>query len=255
MTSPRPLRPVTPEYVDIPRMNWEDVVGQINDMWVFKDSPHMSIIGQTGSGKSYFTRHAILPLVAWDKVLIIDVKGDDPTLRGLGQPVKEVPNRLYLSSRKRRRKRTAGDLWFRLTVPQDFKAARESVKAALDRVRGEGQWVVVIDETRYLCNPRIPSLNLAPQVEHLWLFGRSRENSVIAMTQAPKWVPSSFYEQASFAWIGRLRDEEAQKRLREIGGLQRAHLPVIQGLRKREFLLCADGGDLLAITGAPNRAG
>jgi hypothetical protein len=72
------------------------------------------------------------------------------------------------------------------------------------------------------------------------------------MTQAPRWVPSSFYDQPSFVWIGRINDEVAHKRLREIGGLKRAHLPAIQNLKKREFLVIGDGGDYTAITKLPN---
>lgn len=237
------------EVVAIPRRNWEDVSAEIDKLWIPDETPHHSIIGQTGCGKSFFTTRGILPLIAWDKVVIIDVKGDDKTLRGYGKPVKELPPKWQIEMAKRNRNRQPGDLWYRLVVTPDWGPARIQIKQVIDRIWKEGKWFVVIDETRYLTDRRAPGLNLGAYVERLWTFGRSREISVVAMTQAPKWVPSSFYDQPSFVWISRLNDEEAQKRLREIGGLKRAHLPVIQALRKRDFLLIAEGGDTLAITG------
>lgn len=235
--------------LDIPRVPWPQLQQSVSDLWKPLDAPHHSILGMNGSGKTYFTRHAIMPLVAWDKLVVIDVKGDDPTLRGCGKAVKELPSSWQVEWTRRSRNRKPGDLWFRLVVNPDWQRGREQVREVLERVWKEGRWFVVIDETRYLTDPRIPSLGLRPYVEQLWIRGRSRECCVVAMTQAPKWMASSFYDQASFVWIGRVNDEDAQKRLREIGGLSKAHLPVIQSLKKREWLLCADGGERLAITG------
>lgn len=239
--------PTTP--LVIPRVSWDAIRAEIHRTWIPLESPHHSIIGQTGSGKSYFATRGIMSLIQHDKVLIIDVKGDDPTLRGYGKAVKELPPKWQIEMTRRKRNRQPRELWYRLLITPDFDSGRAQVKEALSRVWKEGKWFVVIDETRYLTDRRLPSLNLGAYVERLWTFGRSREISVIAMTQAPKWVPSSFYDQPSFVWIGRINDEDAQKRLREIGGLQKAHLPVIYSIKKREFLLIAEGGDTLAITG------
>lgn len=234
----------------IPRLPWADVRKSIDKLWVPTQAPHHSIIGLTGSGKSYFTTRALLPLVEYDNVLIIDNKGDDPTLRGIGKAVKMLPSKLQRDLIRRKRDMKPRELWFRLVAHDDFGAAREQVDQALETVWKEGKWAVVIDETRALTDSRTPpSLNLRARIEQMWLRGRSREICVIAMTQSPKWVPSSFYDQPSFIWIGRVNDEEAQKRLREIGGIDRAMFPVIKSLRKREFLLVAEGGDIMAVTG------
>lgn len=246
MNNPEPL-------ISIPRLPWEQVSSRVDELWKPKDSPHHSIIGLTGSGKSYFVAHGLLPLVPYDRVVIIDVKGDDPTLAGIGKPVKELPNRARRTFREMwsgDKERKPGDQWYRLLVSDNWEKGRAQVRKTLERVYNEGNWIVVIDETRYLTDPRLPSLGLRSYVEQLWLRGRSREVCVIAMTQSPKWVPSSFYDQPSFVWIGRINDEDAQKRLTEIGGLnKKEHLPVVRGLKRREWLLIAEGGDELAITG------
>jgi hypothetical protein len=61
-------------------------------------------------------------------------------------------------------------------------------------------------------------------------------------------VPRLFYDQAAFAWIGRIRDEDRQKRLLEIGGLSKRDLPIVSSLKKRQWLLAADDGDYFART-------
>lgn len=250
-TPPAPrVTPVaaTPE-AKIPRLSWDEVSAQLDVKWIPKEAPHHSVIGLTGSGKSYLVTRGLMPMIAYDRALIIDVKGDDPTLAGYGKVVKAHPHQLVTRGVERKKKRVVGDNWYRLRVSSSRAEGREQVKKALAQVYKEGRWFVIVDETRYLTDPRDPSLGVRSFVEQLWMRGRSKEVSLVAMTQSPKWVPSSFYDQPSFVWIGRVNDEDAQKRLREVGGLSKAHLPVIASLKKREFLLVAEGGDFQAITG------
>lgn len=236
-------------YVEsIPHKPWDEVRFDIYKRWQPKDAPHHSIISLSGGGKSYLATRGLLPMRGWRRNLIIDVKGDDETLADVGKRVRQLPRKNpYL------RKRNEPDsLWYRLIVYEDWAKAREQVKDALAHVYRQGNWTVYLDETRNLTDPRIPSLNLRNYVEQIWLRGRSRGVELVSMTQAPRWVPSSFYDQPSFVWIGRINDERAHQRLREIGGLRRSHLPIIARLKKREFLVVGDGGDYAAITKVPD---
>jgi hypothetical protein len=115
----------------------------------------------------------------------------------------------------------------------------------------EGGWVVVFDEIRDVTDPqssRFRGLDLLGQVDLLYRKGRYRNVSIVAATQSPRWAPPAFYDQASFAWIGRIRDELRQKRLLEIGGLSKSELSYISTLKRREWLLSADAGELFART-------
>lgn len=230
----------------IPRRSWDEVSQEIYKRWQPKNSPHHSIISLSGGGKSYLYTRGLLPMRGNRRTLIIDVKGDDETLDGVGQRVRVLPNNDPW------KKKNASSLWYRLIVYDDWNKARDQVKAALAHVYKQGEWTVFIDETRHLTDPRVPSLNLRSYVEQLWLRGRSRGVEVVGATQAPRWMPSSFYDQPSFVWIGRINDERAHQRLREIGGLNRQHLPIITRLQKREFLVVGDGGDYTAITKIPD---
>jgi hypothetical protein len=234
----------------IPRKSWNEVKFDIYSQWSPTNAPHHSIISITGGGKSYLATRGLLPMRGWRRTLIIDNKGDDDTLRDVGRRVRELPKKDPWF----RKKKNADSRWYRLMVHEDWAKGREQVKNALAQVYSQGNWTVFVDETRNLTDPRVPSLNLRNYVEQIWLRGRSRGVELVSMTQAPRWVPSSFYDQPSFVWIGRINDERAHQRLREIGGLKRQHLGIIQNLQRREFLVIGNGGDYTAITRVPDLA-
>jgi hypothetical protein len=226
----------------VPVKHWTEVHKYVNQQWDPENSPHHSIIGLTGSGKSFLAVNGILkPMCPMDRVLIVDVKKDDKLVSSIGQPVTEIPKKTWQT-----RKREPFDSWFRLTVHDQFRTdgrakARGQVFRALERIYHEGNWVIYFDEVQDIGGIRQPNLGLGMHLDELYRKGRSRHISVLATTQAPRHVPTSFYDQASFAWIGRLSDEDKQKRLREIGGLHKTQLPVIQSLKKRHWLLCHNG--------------
>lgn len=234
----------------IPHKSWQEVKFDIYKRWNPTNAPHHSIISLTGGGKSYLATRGLLPMRGWRRTLIIDNKGDDDTLRDVGRRVRDIPKRDPWF----RKRKEPDSRWYRLMVHEDWNRGREQVKNALAQVYSQGNWTVFVDETRNLTDPRVPSLNLRNYVEQIWLRGRSRGVELVSMTQAPRWVPSSFYDQPSFVWIGRINDERAHQRLREIGGLKRQHLGIIQNLQRREFLVIGDGGDYTAITKVPDLA-
>lgn len=234
----------------IQRKPWDEVKFDIYKRWRPTNSPHHSIISLTGGGKSYLATRGLLPMRGWRRTLIIDNKGDDETLRDVGRNIRQVPKHDPWF----RRKKEPDSLWYHLKVSEDWTKARDQVRDALATCYKQGNWTIFVDECRYLTDPRVPSLNLRNYVEQIWLRGRSRGVEMVSMTQAPRWVPSSFYDQPSFVWIGRINDERAHQRLREIGGLKRQHLGIIQQLQRREFLVVGDGGDYTAITKVPDLA-
>lgn len=241
---------VDPPVPTIPRKKWDEVKHDIYKRWKPRESPHHSIVCITGGGKSYLYTRGLLPMRAYHHCAIIDIKGDDETLVDVGKPVRLLPEKdpWKLPWEERR----PSDHWYRVVVHDDHEKARDQVRHVFEQIYKQGNWTVFVDETRHLTDPRPPSLNLRNYVEHLWLKGRSRGVEVIGATQAPRWVPSSFYDQPSFVWIGRINDERAHQRLREIGGLRRQHLGIIQRLQKRQFLVVGDGGDYTAITRVPD---
>jgi len=184
--------------------------------------------------------HGLLPLCTKDNVLILDSKGDDPVLAQAGaRPVRAFPGKMRRTLDNDRPR----DGWLRLIIHDEVGRAQDQVASALERVYAEGNWIVVIDETRAISDPRSPGLGLQPLLDRMWLRGRSRHICVVAATQAPRWVPSSFYDQCQFAWSSRIRDGRAHQRIMEIGSMTRAHIPHIARIRKRRWLYMDDEED------------
>jgi hypothetical protein len=222
--------------VPIERVPWDQIHRRVGDLWIPGDAPHHSIISQTRGGKSYLIGNGILQHKQAERVLIIDVKGDDPTFAEIGRPVRKVPKRGYRSFNDWLSEGKPREHWYRLIVNEDWDDARKQVAKALSDCYKEHDWTIVLDETRALTDARPPGLNLSSFVEQLWLRGGSKGINVVAATQGPRWVPKSFYEQAQFHWIGRIEDEDSQKRLREIGGMERYHLQTIKDLQRHHFV-------------------
>ena len=227
--------------VSIPTKSWQSVIRRVDVLWKPQFAPHHSILGQNGSGKTHLIVHGLLPLCVDDKVAIIDSKGDDSVLRASGaKSVRVLPRELKRIAFDDAKPKSA---WYRLVVADGHDEAQDQVGRALEQIYKEGNWIVVLDETRAISDPRSPGLGLQPQLDRLWLRGRSRNISVIASTQAPRWVPSSFYDQCQFVWCSRIRDGRAHERIMEIGSMTRAHIPYIAKVRKRRWLYMDDEED------------
>lgn len=224
--------------ISIPSRSWQEVIRRVDEKWQPEIAPHHSLFGQNGSGKTHLIVHGLLPLCQHDNVVIFDSKGgDDPVLAQSGaRKVRRLPSRL----RRTLDNDNPKDGWFQLVISDEISKAQDQVGQALDMVYDEGNWIVVLDETRAIADPRSPGLGLQPQLDRLWLRGRSRHISVVAATQAPRWVPTSFYDQCQFAWCSRIRDERAHQRVMEIGSMTRAHIPHIASIRKRRWLYMDD---------------
>lgn len=222
--------------VNLLAVEWEETRLRLEEFWSGRENPHISIIGATGSGKSYLIRHGILPLVRWDRVLFVDVKGDDKTLQGLGKAVPAIPSKTWRDLRPYLQREQPRDNWYRLTVSDDYTRGADQIDRAFHSVWQEGEWVVVVDELRALTDTRANA-----GYGHLgwWskfmLRGRSRGVIVINSTQEPAWVRSAFYTQASFHLFGRIEDERAHKRVTEIAASRDLlnHLPHVP---KRKFI-------------------
>ena len=245
-TSPRPTAPSYPSrkseagLVSIPTRSWDEVIHRVDKLWQPQFAPHHSIFGQNGSGKTHLIVHGLLPLCEKDNVVIFDNKGDDPVINSAkARRVRSIPGKLSRSLDNDKPR----DGWFQLVMYEETDRAQEQCAKALEQVYKEGNWVVVLDETRAISDPRSPGLGLQPLLDRLWLRGRSRNISVVAATQAPRWVPTSFYDQCQFAWCSRIRDERAHQRVMEIGSMTRAHIPHIASIRKRRWLYMDDEED------------
>lgn len=231
-----------PADTELPRrIGWAQHRAWLDHNW--EAGMHVSVVVQTGGGKSYLVREGLLPLWADYRSLIFDVKGDDETLQGLGQPVYGFPQQEDGGQ-------TPNDdqpRIYRLLVPEwefdpdqrhtaGLDKARRVAGGALDRAYKQGDWLLVLDETRALTDSASEfGLGLRGPVENIWQRGRSRRVTLVALTQQPVWMPSSFYSQPSLLYLGAEVDL-GNDHMRDIGGDREALRQGVAQLQRYEFL-------------------
>jgi hypothetical protein len=237
---------VAEETLHIPTQRWEVVQSRLNQYWTAREAPHISIMAQTRAGKSYLVTRGIMPLCRNDRVLMIDVKGNDRTTSGWGKPVRELPTKATQSIHQLWRGPKPEDHWFRLVTyagPQNTERSRDQVRRALDRVLSEGDWVVYIDELRAVTDPSSPGLHLKPYYEEIILRGGSKGIASISLSQEPRWCPGAFYTQSNFYFFSRLEDEQTHKRISEVGSAKQL-IPHIRTVPRRTWLYMDNMDDL-----------
>lgn len=233
------------------RVSWLEHHSRLFRDW--ERGQHVSILGPTGSGKTHLILKGLLPL--WDdperpskagRVLFLDAKERDPLLRGFATQVSHFPG----AAERRFRE---GRPWFRLKIPSLLSGAdrAEQRLVAYQALRGvykDGDWLLVIDEVRPLIN-----LNLTDYLIELWERGRSAGVTVLAGTQAPRFLPGHLYDQPSWIYIGRALDDRTRLRLREIGGKTDDIKRAVSDLRKHEFAVVHREMETVEIVTAPGR--
>ena len=213
----------------IPHIPLARVQGRMNHAWRPRVAPHHVIIGENGSGKTGLITRAIMPLCAYDRVLVIDVKGDDPMWEEYGKPSEQVTPGFFGQGNG------PGRNWYRLVVDMaDRQAAKRAVAAALDIALDEGHMILVVDETRAVTDRE--ELNLGAKLEAALLRGRSRGLSAILAAQATEYMVPSLRNQWAIAWLGSLKDDEIIKRALKILGLPQAYLPLVRDIPRRDWL-------------------
>lgn len=230
-------------------MAWSQHHDYLVDNW--EPGQHISIVAPTGRGKTYLVTKGLMPVLGSDeRILIVDLKGDDPRLKGLGYAVSKFPSRLLREYHATRYGKNYRPI-YRLVVPVDLSATsvleqRRIVLRALASLFKEGEWTVIFDEIATLAeNITNYGLGLAGPLNSLWRMGRSRKISIVGNTQAPRWVPRAMYDQATYLYIGRIGDKQAKIRLREIGGDADTLFQALGNLAKHEFAFTGWAGDVL----------
>jgi hypothetical protein len=135
--------------------------------------------------------------------------------------------------------------------PPSYRQARRLAGEAVDRSYWQGEWVLVIDEVRAISEHRQPALGLDAVLENAWQRGRSQPLTMIAATQQPANVPSSFYDQPWMVGIMKMMDAGRFERLAEIGGNTSAIKAALATLQQDEILFIHRPTGEMVITEVP----
>jgi energy-coupling factor transporter ATP-binding protein EcfA2 len=210
--------------LDVPRRPWRDLLRDID----FQQGHHVSILGPTGSGKTYLAK-ALLPRRRY--VVVLSNKKRDPEMTQLVFWRRYVRERNWPPS-KPPQEQPRVVLWPDYNDPSDMDNQRDVFRRALRSFHHTGGWAVYIDEVDYLSR----DLGLADELESLWRQGRTLNVSVIGATQRPAGVPLAMYSQAQHLFVFRTPDRRDRDRLSEIGSVDGGRLgDIVADLRQHEF--------------------
>lgn len=167
---------------------------------------HVAMLGTTRGGKTTLATGGVSEpgnglLAHFDDVLVIDSTGDPGSIHDYGNPVQR-----FGAIRGHRR----------LTVTRMTPKTRALIYKYVNRAVGQRGVAIYADEVRQLAEKKF--FNLGEALDHIWLFEAKKGTSLIGGSQAPRWLPGSFYDQSKSHFIFGMRDRRAMKRLAEISG-------------------------------------
>jgi hypothetical protein len=106
-------------------------------------------------------------------------------------------------------------------------------RGVLNDVQDVGGWCVYLDDTAYISD----QLRLQPELEELWMLGRSEGVSVMASSQEPVNIPVMAYGMATHLMLFRNADRYRARRMAELTGVNRDQAEqLILSLPDHEFL-------------------
>jgi ABC-type oligopeptide transport system ATPase subunit len=220
-----------PEH-DVKRIKWRVLEPAFMSQWA--QGEHFAIIGPTGQGKTTLAISLLNDRVVQlgGSVVIMATKQKDEGLQKLlaegWQLVREWPP----TYEQRISRRII--FWPKYTKASSSASDnRDAFLKAFDGILEEQNWTVYLDEVIYF----IEQLKLRTTLDEFWNTGRSSGLTLVASSQGVTWIPRAMITQQSWLISFHVKDVEVQKRISQIAGERNAFIPVIQDLRRHEFLI------------------
>lgn len=213
-----------------PEMN-SRLAEQINEFRKINSGVHIALLGTTRGGKTTLATGGSSGngvLSHFEDCLVIDSTGDPGFIKDYGLPVTRFGK---IQGHRR------------LSVNSMDKATREKIHKYLNRAVQQGNIAIYGDEMRQLTDKKF--FGLQSIFDHIWLFTAKRGVSLVGGSQAPRWLPSSFYDQSKIHFIFGMRDKRAMKRLAEISGDVDTLEKLIPRLPRFEFANVGIEGDVV----------
>lgn len=238
-----------PDDVSVMRLSREEF---LKDYWDYRTGEHVTILAPTGGGKTHLGYQLLGESMTEDVPGIIFVmKPRDSTTAKFAKKLKLRIVRVWPPppTDKWLRKKVRGwVLWPAFTYDPDVDDARQHVifrTAILDSYR-RGERIIFADETYSLEE----ELKLRTELRAVWTKGRSVGCGLWAASQRPVYVSKWAY-QAHHLFLGNDPDEDARKRLSEIGAAVDKDLVrrTLNSLSRQEFLYINRDERTIAIVG------
>lgn len=211
----------------------------LHNRWVYKPGEHLSAIGQTRWGKTTLLQQ-LIDVTATPKLpaTAMVLKPRDATVTRFirEQGFKKIrswppPPRIAWEDKPR------GFVLWPVQKPKDIATDEYTMATAfhsyLTDTYRKGNRIVFADELYSLCS----DLDLADEINALYMRGGAMGAGVWAAVQSPVGVPRHAYSAAEHIFICRDPDRDRQKRAAEIGGVDPAEILFnLQKIQKYEWL-------------------
>ncbi len=199
---------------------------------------HVEILGQTGSGKSFFEACILLQRqrARGSHIIVIATKPADETMLATGWPVitKYPPDDPRIS---------AVIFW-----PQAAGLSKagqrqqaEAIQSLLEKLwRPNANVIVVFDEIAYVVNDlNHPDTPFKIMVAKYYREGRGLGITIVASTQRPQGVIRQVHSESGWTVCFAPKDEEDAERMAQVLGGKKTYLPILKTLNreKYEFLI------------------
>nr|BFD59659.1 hypothetical protein CKG001_17660 [Bdellovibrio sp. CKG001] len=180
---------------------------------------HFTIVGKTGSGKSYLARQLLKkdfkrqvifdPVMDWHDGIIVESWAAFAEKIMLFAKLKEFK------------------LIFRFSPDDPHKP--ETLNEALRVIYHIGNIQVVIDEIQLFCTPHY----MPPYMENLYFIGRHKNIGVMGITQRPSKLNKSALAQSTHVFVGQLHERND---IRVVADFLDENTQRIVGIKPREFI-------------------
>lgn len=195
------------------RVSYEQFLTKFNRD--FKPSQHIAVISSTGSGKSYLILSLINYLSTQNpkyRIIFLELKTGDSLIKTQTKDYYRIPNLIKFSDISKLNK--AGKFILgkpsvkSSDVENNFKTIERNFKTILDRYKN---CIFIIDETQIFGDYGIGGK--MKTIEYALISARSNNNSIVCLSQAPRFIPTASIDQASYLFISRINDIDILKKI------------------------------------------
>ena len=221
--------------VNVDRVPWSVLGPDFIRAWGYprgkRQPEHLEILGQTGSGKSFFEKTVLQQRVAarGSHVVVIATKPADATLTSMGWPVITRWPPDYGKNQV--------IFWAKGGLSKDSQEKqREAILDVLGRLwQPDSNRIVVFDEISYLA----VDLGLKTELTTYFREARALGITIVSSTQRPQGVPRWMHSEASWTVCFAPKDEEDAERMAQVLGGKKTYMPILQTLNRAryEFLI------------------